>query len=55
MHCVSVGYLIKDDDLVKVLAPNIGDLDEEEFTQVSGVVQICARCVEKIIDLTPVS
>ena len=49
--CVSVGWLIKDSKDVKVLAQNMGDIDDKNRSQVSGVMQIPARCVIRITPL----
>ena len=45
IRCASVGWLIRDDDQMKALAPNMGAIDEENSVQVSGVIQIPTRCV----------
>jgi hypothetical protein len=45
IRCASVGWLIRDDDQMKALAPNMGGLDNENSVQVSGVIQIPTRCV----------
>lgn len=50
IRCASVGWLIRDDD-VKALAPNMGAIDDENSVQVSGVIQIPARCVVKVTRL----
>lgn len=42
---------IRDDD-VKALAPNMGALDDANSVQVSGVIQIPARCVLNVTRLT---
>ena len=47
IRCASVGWLIRDDDQMKALAPNMGAVDDENSVQVSGVIQIPARCVIK--------
>ena len=47
VRCASVGWLIHDDAQMKALAPNLGALDDENSVQVSGVIQIPARCVIK--------
>jgi len=49
--CSSVGWLLYRDQDVVVLAPNIGDLDDDEALQTSGVMQIAARAVTKITRL----
>lgn len=50
IRCASVGWLIRDDD-IKALAPNMGAIDDENSVQISGVIQIPARCVIKITKL----
>lgn len=45
IRCVSVGWMIRDDDQMKALAPNMGAIDDENSVQVSGVIQIPTRCV----------
>jgi hypothetical protein len=49
--CASVGWLIRDDDDMKALAPNMGAIDNENSVQVSGVIQIPTRCVRHITRL----
>jgi hypothetical protein len=49
IRCASVGWLIYDDALLKVLAPNMGN---ENSAQVSGVIQIPTRCVVKVTRLS---
>ena len=51
VQCMSVGWLIHDSDIVKILAPNMGDLLSESSVQVSGVIRIPARCVVQIVQL----
>lgn len=48
MRIRSVGWLIRDEADAKVLAPNIGFLDE---AQASGIIRIPARCVVAIRNL----
>ena len=50
VRCVSVGWLLQDGK-VKVLAPNMGDVEAGEAMQVSGVVEIPERCVVKVSKL----
>lgn len=45
IRCVSVGWMIRDDANMKVLAPNMGAIDDENSVQVSGMIQIPTRCV----------
>jgi hypothetical protein len=49
--CVSVGWLIRDDDEMKALAPNMGAINDENSVQVSGVIQIPTRCVVNVTRL----
>jgi len=49
--CASVGWLIRDDDQMKALAPNMGALNDENSVQVSGVIQIPTRCIRRITPL----
>ena len=51
VQCKSVGYLIADEKNVKVLAPNVGEL-ETEHAQASGVIRIPTRCVTRIRPLS---
>lgn len=51
IRCASVGWLIRDDDQMKALAPNMGALDIENSVQVSGVIQIPTRCVLNVTRL----
>ena len=50
--CQSVGWLLHDDDDVKVLAPNVGDIADDDSQQVSGVIRIPARSVVRILPLS---
>ena len=50
--CLSVGWLVHDDEQVKMLAPNVGDIDSEENNQASGIIRIPARSVKCITNLT---
>jgi hypothetical protein len=51
IRCASVGWLIRDDDQMKALAPNMGALGDENSVQVSGVIQIPTRCVLRVTEL----
>ena len=48
VRCISVGWLVYDGNDVKALAPNMGDLENEEALQVSGLIRIPACCIVKI-------
>ena len=47
--CASVGWLVHDGETVKVLAPNMGHLNEKSSVQVSGVIRIPARCIVNVV------
>lgn len=47
----SVGWLVRNDDQLKVLAPNLGGQGGAE-EQMSGMIQIPARCVVRETRLT---
>jgi len=49
VKCASVGWLLRDDE-VKVLCPNMGDLDMEN-PQGCGLIEIPAGCVSKVTSL----
>lgn len=48
VRCVSVGFLVKDDEDEKCIAISIGNADDVGSAQVSGVISIPARCVVEI-------
>lgn len=48
VQCMSVGWLLHKDKEVVVIAPNMGDINDEDALQASGVMQIAARAVTKI-------
>lgn len=51
--CVSVGFLVQDDEQTKVLAPNLGSSNgDEEWDQASGLFTIPTAAVTKIERLT---
>lgn len=49
-HCVSVGFLIHNDENRKVLAANMADLANENL-QASGIITIPTLAVLKIVRL----
>ncbi len=51
VKCASVGWLIHDGKDVKALAPNIGDMDDEDSAQASGVIRIPTRSIIRIARL----
>jgi hypothetical protein len=48
IRCASVGWLIRDDDQMKAVAPNMGGINDERSLQVSGVIQIPTSCVLRV-------
>jgi hypothetical protein len=46
--CTTVGWLLKDEDGVKVVAQSMGDIQSEDGMQASGVMVIPARCVVSV-------
>lgn len=46
--CASVGWLIRDDETLKILAPNMGDIDDVRNVQVSGCISIPTQSVTAI-------
>ena len=52
IECATVGWLLKDDDDVKVICQSIGDLESPKNAQASGIMTIPARCVLSIEKLT---
>jgi len=54
--CVSVGFLVQDDETTKVLAPNLGSSDGAgEWDQASGLMTIPTVSISKIEQLTSCS
>lgn len=51
VKCQSVGWLVNDGEDVKSLAPNIGEMGDDNSMQVSGVIRIPARSIVKLIPL----
>ena len=47
IHCKSVGWLVGETDSVKMLAPNLGNLQDPESAQGSGFMRIPTACVTK--------
>jgi hypothetical protein len=58
VECATVGWLLKDNRDVKVVCQSVGDLDDPENAQASGVMTIPARCVisiERLEEIEPLS
>lgn len=51
IKCRSVGWLIYDGQDVKALAPNLGNMDDGDSLQISGVIRIPARCITRLTRL----
>lgn len=49
--CVSVGFLVHDGEDKKVLAPNMADIEDEHNIQASGLINIPASAVTKMVCL----
>jgi len=49
--CLSVGRLVHDDDCVKILAGSAMIVGPEQRVMLSGVIEIPARCVVRIVRL----
>jgi hypothetical protein len=47
VHCKSVGWLVGETADVKMLAPNLGNLQDSENAQGSGFMRIPTACVTK--------
>lgn len=47
VKCSSVGWLVGENAEVKMLAPNVGNLDSEDNKQASGFIRIPARCITR--------
>ena len=54
VKCASVGWLVADDAQKKVLAPNMGDIDDASNMQLSGEIVIPTSCVISVKRLTEV-
>ena len=54
--CVSVGFLVQDDEQTKVLAPNLGSSNgDEDWDQASGLMTIPTVAITKLERLTSAS
>ena len=52
IECATVGWLLQDDDEVKVVCQSVGDLKNPKNAQASGIMTIPARCVVSVERLT---
>jgi hypothetical protein len=57
VEVATVGWLVKDTADVKVVCQNVGDLDQPEKAQASGIMTIPTRCVlsiERLVEIASV-
>jgi hypothetical protein len=52
VEVATVGWLLKDTDDVKVVCQNVGDLNNPENAQASGIMTIPTRCILSVEKLT---
>jgi len=56
LRCVSVGFLVQDDEKTKVLAPNLGvSGGDEDWDRASGLMTIPTVAITKLERLTSAS
>ncbi len=55
LECGTVGWLIQDDAETKVVCQTIGDLNDPDNAQASGIMTIPARCVLSVERLSEVT
>lgn len=55
VRCLSVGFMIRDTDEVKTLAPNLGNVDCDGDVQASGLISIPTRAVLRICKIREVN
>jgi hypothetical protein len=48
IECATVGWLLRDDDDLKVICQSVGDLGSPQNAQASGIMTIPARCIVSI-------
>jgi hypothetical protein len=51
IECATVGWLLRDDDDLKVICQSVGDLSSPKNAQASGIMTIPARCILSIESL----
>lgn len=51
VRCQSVGWLVHDGEDVKVLAPNLGNIDSNSDAQACGIIRIPARSIVRVAGL----
>ena len=52
LECATVGWLLKDDEEVKVICQSVGDIENPKNAQASGIMTIPTRCVLSMEKLT---
>jgi hypothetical protein len=52
IECATVGWLLMEDDEVKVVCQSVGDLTNPKNAQASGIMTIPVRCVLSVERLT---
>lgn len=50
--CVSVGFLVKNDEEEKSLAISLANASNPESAQIAGIITIPARCIKRMEALT---
>lgn len=53
VRCLSVGWEVYRDNRVTVLAPNVGEIQNCDDEQASGLIRISARCIIARLILVP--
>jgi len=51
IECASVGWLVHDDKQIKMLAPNMGDMESEGNEQAMGILIIPTAAVTRVVKL----
>lgn len=51
IQCCSVGWLISEENRVKMLAPNMGDIQSDANMQASGIIRIPEAAIIRIVEL----
>lgn len=54
IKCSSVGWLVGDSGGVKMLAPNIGNIDSEDSAQASGFIKIPTQAILREVCLVEI-
>ena len=54
VHCVSVGWIVRANKSVKMLAPNMGDIKSKGSAQASGFIRIPTAAIVREVALQEV-